>query len=124
MMAQRVVVVSKDKYWLDAVTEMSDQDFLVVQSFCEDDVSVCVTALNECDAESLLLIDTGLPGNITDGVVKARERGWRYVVPVAAAPFEQEARALLRAGACDYWTKTYNRSSIRQRLHEWVDQMK
>jgi hypothetical protein len=124
-MNMRVVAVGQDPYWLAAVQRATTSwtgDPATVK--CLGDLLNCLSSLPAPQANTLLLVDASGQGDLEQVVSGLRDRGWRYVIVVAADPSAKEATAVLRRNlGFDYWEKTYEEDAIRKRLKASFDEI-
>src|ERR671923_1382029 len=120
-----ILAVGQDPYWLSAVQKATarwtGQPATVK---CLGDLSNCVSDLPSPQPNMILLVDASGQGDMELVVSGLRERGWKYVIVVAADPSAKEATAILRRNlGYDYWEKTYEEDEIRNRLKTCFDEI-
>ena len=121
MNPHRVLAIGRDPYWLDAVTAAAWTAITVETIACANGYPGCLDHLPAASAEAILLVDATGHADVADVTHALRERGWRYVVVVAADPSTREARDVLRkGGAFDYWPKSWSSRAIRSALARCV----
>jgi len=120
----QVYALGRDAYWLQAVARIADEAITVEPIRCPAAYPECLERLPTADRRALLLVDaTGQPDVV--GIVRGlRERGWQYVVVVAADPSWEEARAVLRGTVGhDYWEKSYVPDVIRRDVRRCLEEI-
>jgi len=118
MNTRHVYAVTTDEYWRNMLSEVEDETFRIETVYCPEGYPNCLENLPDADPAALLLLDaTGLP-DVGVMVRRLRQRGWRYIVVVAADPSAHEARAMFKAGGYDYWAKTSDASVARRQVQE------
>ena len=66
---------------------------------------------------TLILLDATDQAELFAAVRGLRQRGWHCIVVVAAFPSWRAAQRMLgKAGAHDYWPKSYARDDIRRKV--------
>jgi len=124
-MKMKIVAVGQDPYWLAAVQKASQLWSGETATLkCIDDLVNCIGGLAAPQINTLLLVDASGQGNMEQIVTSLREKGWKYVIVVAADPSAKEATAVLRRNlGYDYWEKTYEEQEIRKRLKACFDEI-
>ncbi len=114
----RVIALSQDIYWLNAVHQA------LVGSVCDVRLLKSITTLPLSEARTVLLVDASGQSDLDVVVARLRDLGWRYVVVVAADPSAKEAASVLRRHlGYDYWEKTYEQGEIRTRMQECFEEV-
>jgi len=120
MMPRRVYAVSGDDDWLKSVGKCEAPGFRVQLMLCSEKLASCLARLPEADPDGLLLLDSSPEADVVSAIKLARGLGWWYIVCVSTATFVHEALDAFRAGAYDYWPKTYTSSVIQKCICDWV----
>jgi hypothetical protein len=124
-MNMRVVATGQDAYWLAAVQQATAEwtgDAHTLK--CPGELLKCISNLPEPDAETVLLVDASGQRDIEQVVAGLRDRGWTYIVVVAADPSAKEATAVLRRNlGYDYWEKTYEEDKIHNKIEGCFDEI-
>lgn len=117
-MNMRVVATGQDAYWLSAVQKATaDWGGNAHTMKCLGELLQCISNLPEPDAETVLLVDASGQSDMEKVVTGLRDRGWRYVIVVAADPSAKEATSVLRGNlGYDYWVKTYVEDEIQDKV--------
>jgi len=119
----RVYAVTTDEHWRRALEQVSDASFRLDTLYCPEGYPGCLDRLPDADPGGLLLVDaTGLP-DVADTVRRLRERGWRYVVAVAADPSARETASVFKARGHDYWVKTFEVDRILRQVKDCLRQI-
>lgn len=114
MTKTQVYALGRDIYWLEAMARIAGEALAVTAIPCPGNYPGCLDDLPPAEPGALLLVDATNQGDIPGIVQHLRQRGWAYVVVVAADPSWKEATEVLRGGAAyDYWPKSYKSSAIR-----------
>ena len=120
-----IYAVGKDPYWLQAVARIADETITVELIPWSVSDPECLNRLPEAEAEALLLVDATGQDDLVAVAQQLYERGWRYVVIVAADPSSKEAHAVFwKARGYDYWKKTYVHEIIRRSIEQWLASMR
>ena len=121
---RKIVALSKDRHWLDAV-QMAAAGLVSVQIIaCDDLLLKCLSYLPPVDAQALLLVDAISKENISEVVAGLYQAGWRFIVVVAADPSVKEVyKVLKKSNGYDYWRKTYVVSEIEETIKKCLDDM-
>ena len=124
MNTRRVVyAVTTDEYWRNILSQVGDETFRIETVYCPEGYPNCLENLPDAAPAALLLLDaTGLP-DVAGTVRRLRQRGWRYIVVVAADPSAHEARAVFKAGGHDYWAKASDASVARRQVQECLQKI-
>ena len=124
-MTMRVVAVGQDAYWLAAVQRATAEwagDAHTLK--CPGEFLKCMSNLPTPNAETVLLVDASGQRDVEQVVTGLRERGWTYVIVVAADPSAKEATSVLRGNlGHDYWEKTYVEDEIKDRVKRCFDEI-
>jgi hypothetical protein len=80
--------------------------------------------LRRANVSTLLLLDASDQPEVAATVRQLRDKGWKYVIVVAADPSGGESVTVLRGGlGFDYWNKTYDEEKIRAQLLKCLEEI-
>lgn len=120
----KIFALGKDKYWLTVLKNL-ELNVSLKTIHCLGKLPACLDALPEVETNAIILLDASGQANIKEGVRVLRNRGWRYVVVVAADPSANEATVMFRNKlAHDYWVKTYDIHPIVNRLEDCLEEIR
>jgi hypothetical protein len=120
----RIIGISEDKYWLEAIKKAVDDKVIVRIVHCSDPLVNCLDELSEAGKDTLFLIDAYSKISISEVVSTLSRRGWRYLVVVTADPSVKEAYTIFHeSGGYDYWEKTYMIPDIQTNIKKCLTEI-
>lgn len=120
----KIIAIGENKDWLDKVKTALDQDANISLIQCGNTLIDSLACLPEADMNTLLLVDANSKVNITEVVSNLSQRGWKYIVVVAADPSVKEAYTILHeSGGYDYWKQTYDIPTIRAKTKKCLSEI-
>ena len=119
-----IYALGQDKFWLSALHQACTYNRQIKSIHCAVNISGCIVDLPVPQKNAVILLDASGQSNIAQSVKVLRDKGWKFVVVVAADPSVKEAVSVLRMGmGYDYWKKTYVVQEIADAVEECLDEV-
>lgn len=114
-----ILLISDDRYWIEAVEEALAPSDLIVDATCESSALEMIRDhLTSGNAYALVIVDVMAAENTYHLVAQIRqEQSEARIVVAAVAPTWRLAREVFRAGAMDYIIKSRDRKRLIDMFH-------